>query len=124
MILLAVAQAASLRTVVGKAPFAGTITKVEYIPIAAITGADVDSRKIYLHNRGSAGIGTTEIASLQYDAGTDAVAFKADELTLNGTPANLEVAAGDVLAFYSEFLTLGIADPGGTVIVEITRSDA
>jgi hypothetical protein len=124
MIIAAVALDASLRTVIAKAPFAGVITKVEYVPIAAITGVTDNSRKVSIQNRGSAGLGTTEVAALTFATGTDGVAFDAKELTLSVTPANLDVAAGDVLAFYSETLGTGIADPGGTVIIEMTRDDA
>ncbi len=122
MICAAVALDATLQTIIGKAPFAGTVTSVEYIPLAAITGANTDTRKVSVHNRGSAGLGTTEIASKEFDAGFNGVAFDAKALDLNGTAANLQVNAGDVITFDSETIGTGIADPGGTVIIELTRS--
>ena len=122
--IAAVALDASLSSILGKAPFAGTVTGVGYIPNAAITGADTDSRRIAVTNRGQAGAGTAEIAALGFDTGINAVAFDEKALTLNATPANLVVAAGDVLTVDSATLGTGLADPGGVIVVEITRDAA
>jgi hypothetical protein len=108
-------------TIVGEAPFAGTITSVKYIPVAAITGAATNNRRHAVTNRGSAGLGTNEAAFLAYASGVNAVAFDAKTITLHATAANRVVAAGDVLSFDSTAPGTGIADPGGMVIVEITR---
>lgn len=110
-------------TILGKAPFAGTVTSVEYIPNAVITGQDTNTRRVAVTNRGSAGAGTTEAAFLQFNAGVNGVAFDAKTVTLHGTAANHDVAAGDVLTFDSTTPGTGLADPGGLVIVEITRDD-
>lgn len=95
---------------------------MSYTPEAAITGAaSPDSRTFTLVNKGAAGVGTTNIATLAMVATVDAVAFDEKPITLNGTAANLVVAAGDVLAWVSTAVTGagGLVDPGGLVQVEI-----
>jgi hypothetical protein len=57
-------------TVVGRAPFDGTVSSVTYTPDAAITGANTNTRAVRLRNRGQAGSGTTVIAELQFIART------------------------------------------------------
>lgn len=120
----AVAQAADGSVTVCTAPFAGTVTAVTYVPAAAITGANTDTRKVALVNKGQAGSGTTQVASVQFNSGTNAAAFDEKTLALSGTAADLVVAAGDVLTFVSTHVGAGLADPGGTAVVQITRSDA
>lgn len=122
VVVPAVAQGADETTTVLDSPIAGTVTKVTYVTDTAITGANTDTRKVALVNKGQAGSGTTEIASVQFNSGTNAAAFDERSLALSGTPANLAVAAGDVLAFASTHVGAGLADPGGTVFVELSRS--
>lgn len=110
-------------TILGKAPFAGVVTSVEFIPNAAITGQDTNTRRVAVTNRGSAGLGTTEAAFLQFNNGVNAVAYDAKTITLHATTANRNVAAGDVLTIDSTTPGTGLADPGGMYIVEITRND-
>ena len=107
--------------VLGTVPVGGVVTSVTYAPVAAITGADTNTRKLTVTNRGDDGDGTTEVASLQFDEGTDAADFVATAITLSGTAANLEVAAGDVLSLASDKVGTGIADPGGQVVVTVER---
>lgn len=118
----AAATAIDASTTVLEAPFAGTVTGVEYVPNAAITGANTDTRKVALVNKGQSGAGSTEIASIQFNAGVNGVGFDAKALTLSGTPANLVIAPGDVLAWVSTHVGTGLADPGGTVFVTVSRS--
>jgi hypothetical protein len=124
-----VLQAAALGTdvdgsqVIGEAPFDGAITSVKYIPNAAITGANTNTRRVAVTNRGQAGAGTTEAAALQFNAGVNGVKWDAKAITLIADPA-ADVVAGDVLTFDSTAPGTGVADPGGLVIVEITRDDA
>ena len=110
--------------VVGKAPFAGTVTGVDFIPNAAITGQDTNTRRVAVTNRGSAGLGTAEAAFLQFNNGVNAVKWDAKAITLHTTPANLVVAAGDVLTIDSTTPGTGLADPGGLYVIEITRDGA
>lgn len=110
-------------TIVGEAPFAGTVTGVSYTPEANITGAaSPASRTFSLINKGQDGNGTTVVATLAMVGGVNALDF--DELALTlGVAANLIVAAGDVLAFNSLAVGgTGLADPGGKVEVTISRS--
>lgn len=118
----AVVTAANETSTVCKAPFAGTVTAVSYVPDTAITGADTNTRKVALVNKGQSGAGSTQVASLQFNSGTNGVAFDESALALSGTPANLVVAEGDVLALASTAVGTGLADPGGTLFLEISRS--
>jgi hypothetical protein len=116
------ATAVTTLTPVGDAPFAGTVTAVRYFAAAAITGANTNTRRIDLHNRGAAGTGTTVAASKQFDSAVNAVADTDTAITLSGTPANLVLAAGDALAVNSVAVGTGLADPGGVIEVDIARS--
>lgn len=118
----AAAATADPSTVLGEAQFDGTVTRCVYIPSASITGANTNSRTLTLQNRGQAGAGTTAVATLALTSGVNATADDAKALTLSGTAANLVVVAGDVLSFESVHTGTGLADPGGQVVVEITRS--
>lgn len=119
---VALAANASATRAVVKAPFAGVVSSVSYVPDALITGADTNTRTLSVKNRGAAGAGSTEVASLALANGVSATAFDEKAVTLNGTAANLVVAAGDILSFDSTHAGTGLADPGGLVIIEITRS--
>jgi hypothetical protein len=109
-------------TVLGQAPFACTVTSVQYVPEAAITGADTNSRTVSLVNKGQAGSGTTTVASLALTNGVNASANDEKTITLSGTAANLVLAAGDTLQWRSIHVGTGITDPGGVVRVTISRS--
>lgn len=122
MTVPAVAQAVDATNPVLRAPFDGTITAVLYAPAAAITGADTNTRKIELVNKGAAGAGTAIAASIQFDSGVNAAASDEKALTLSVTPANLAVVAGDMLARVSTHLATGLADPGGLFIIEFERA--
>jgi hypothetical protein len=112
----------SLLTIIGEAPFAGTVTSVTYMPTAALSGANTNSRTLNLYNRGQAGAGTTVVATLALTSGVNLVDNDEKTITLSGTPANLVLVAGDVLEWESLAVGTGIADPGGLVKVEISRS--
>lgn len=117
------AAAADAVTVVAIAPFAGTISRVAYVADTALTGANTDSRTGRLHNRGAAGAGTTVVASKAFVNGVNAAQYDETAITLSGTAADLVVAQGDVLTWESLHVgATGLADPGGTVFVDITRS--
>jgi hypothetical protein len=51
-------------TVVGEAPFNGTMTEAGVIPEAALVASDTLTRTLTLYNRGQAGAGTTVMATL------------------------------------------------------------
>lgn len=118
-----VAAGSDLTTVIRTVTADGTVTRAVYVPDEDITGAATNNRKIALINGGADGSGTTEIASVSFGAGTDAVAGEGIELTLSGTSANLEVSAGDQLKWASTKVGTGIADPGGQgfAIIEVDQ---
>lgn len=109
-------------TIVCQAPFDGTVTAVQLVPLSAITGADTNSRTVALTNKGQAGSGSTSMASLALTNGVNAAADDEKAVTLSGTPANLAVAAGDTLLWTSTHVGTGITDPGGLVRVTFSRS--
>lgn len=103
---------------------AGTVTSVTYAPVTAITGANTNTRSVSLVNMGQTGVGTTVVATIQYNSGVNAAASDENTVTLSGTPANLVVAAGDILQWRSTAVGTGIADPGGLVAVTISATYA
>ena len=116
-------DAASNREYPGfRAPFAGVVTSVTYVPADTITGAETNYRVLQVFNRGADGAGTTAIAELAFST-TAVVATALDEkaITLSGTAANLDVAKGDIVSFLSTHVGTGLADPGGTVRIKFSR---
>lgn len=109
-------------TIIGQAPFACTVTAVEYVPETAVTGAATNNRTVSLINKGQAGSGTTVVASLNFASGVNAAAADEKAITLSVTPADLVLAAGDTLLWRSLHILTGIADPGGLVRVTLARS--
>ena len=118
----AAAAGASDTSVLGEAPYTATVTSVTYAPDAAITGAATNNRVHRVINRGQDGTGATLVATLAYDSGVNAAAGDERTITLSATPANLVLASGDILAFESNAVGTGIADPGGRVEVRLSRS--
>lgn len=118
----AVAAGSDLETKLGEAPFAGTITRVVYVPASTITGANTDSRTLQLFSRGTDGSGTDKLAELAMVSGVNAAADDAKAITIITDDDDDEVAAGAVIEWKSLHVgSTGLADPGGMVIVEITR---
>jgi hypothetical protein len=107
--------------VFAQVPFDATVTAVEYVPEAAITGAATNHRTVSLVNKGQAGSGTTTVATLTFDNGVNATAYNERAITLSGTAANLDLTAGDTLQWRSIHVGTGITDPGGVVRVTISR---
>lgn len=104
-------------TVLGVVKAAGVVSGVELVADGAITGAATNHRSYSIVNKGQDGLGTTVIATLAFDSGVDATAFKALAITLSATAANLDVAAGDVLVFQSTAIGTGITAPAGLMRV-------
>lgn len=106
-----------------RAPFAGTVSRCAYVANAAVTGAaSPASRTLSLVNHKQDGSGTTVVAQLSLVGGVNLVAFDERALGLSGTAADLVVAEGDILEFRSAAVGgTGLADPGGTAIIEFTR---
>jgi hypothetical protein len=109
-------------SVLAQSPYAGTVTAVQYVPEAAITGAATNNRTVSLVNKGQAGSGTTVVATLTFASGTNATANNEVSLTLSSTAADLVVAEGDTLQWRSIANGTGLADPGGIARVGVSRS--
>ena len=118
----AVAQAATASTAILECSFAGTVTAVSYTPIANITGVDTNTRTFTLVNKGTDGNGTTVVATRAMVTGVNATDFNEDALTLSVVEGATTVAEGDVLTWVSTHGATGIADPGGLVQVDISRT--
>ncbi len=114
--------AASAETDLSEAPFAGTVTKVDYVAATAVTGADTNSRTVVLVNKGAAGSGTTVVATKAFTSGVNAAADTPTAVTLSVVANATTVAAGDVLVWQSNAVGTGLVDPGGMAHIEITRS--
>lgn len=121
-VIPATATATDAVFVIGKAPFAGVISAVTFIAAALLTGANTNSRTLEVINKGTAGAGTVKPAAKAFTSGVNAAAFDETVITLSVTAANLVVAEGDVIAFNSDSIGTGLADPGGFVEVVIDRT--
>lgn len=117
----AAAAGADTTQVIGLAPYAGKVTAVEYIPDAAVVGANTNTRTLAVVNGGQAGAGSTSVASLALASGTNLTSEAQNAITLSGTPSHLVVAANDELVWNSTHAASGLADPGGLVIISFTR---
>lgn len=109
-------------TVIGQAPFACTVSLVQYVPETAITGAATNNRSVSLVNKGSSGSGTTAVATLGFGNGVNAAAFDEKTVPVSGTAADVALAANDTLAWVSTHVGTGITDPGGVVRVTLSRT--
>lgn len=119
----AVAAGADGAVIVGRAPFAGTVTAASYTPEANITGNTTETRTFAVVNKGQDGNGTAAVASRAMATGANATDFNEDALTLSATAADLVVAEGDIIAFTSTHGgATGLADPGGLVKVTLSRA--
>ena len=100
------------------APIACTVTGVTLVPETAITGHATNYATLSLENKGAAGTGTTEVASFAFDTPTtdDVVAFDGKALTLNATPANLDLALGDVVSIKKAIAAAGMVLDGFVLI--------
>lgn len=105
-------------------PGTGRVTAVTYTPEAASTGDNTNKRTYTLVNKGSAGAGTTVIATLDLITGVNLVAFDEKAATVSATDADLVVTEGDILAWVSTHAGTGLVDPGGTVKITIERAAA
>lgn len=108
-----------LNTNVYICPQDGVVSACTYSTVTAITGANTDTRKVVLVNKGAAGSGTTAIATLQFNSTVNTTAAVPKTITLSSTAADLNVTAGDVLQWQSTHVGNGIADPGGLVSISI-----
>lgn len=118
----AVAAGSDADSAVIHAPFVGMVTSVTYTPDTALTGAATNFRTLRLRNKAQDGTGTTIMATQDFVSGVNIAAMDEGIIPLSGTPANLDVAVGDVLAWHSLHVLTGIADPGGLLKVVLSRA--
>ena len=113
----AAAQGADRATPALVVPFDSVIEYARFVPVGTITGANGDTRKLSLVNKGSSGSDSQEIAALQFNSGVNAPAFVVKSLPLSSEAP--ELSEGDVLAIFSDSIGDGIADPGGSLEIKI-----
>lgn len=101
---------------VGRVQRPGIVNSVEYVPNWNLNGADTNTRTLTLFNRGPAGAGTAQIATLALTNGVNLAKFVPKVITV--TPANASVLVGDILEWVTTASGTGLADPGGKVIVQ------
>lgn len=107
---------------VGRTPAAaGAVSAIRYIPDTAVTGAATNNKKLAVQNRGADGTGTTEIGSITFASGTNAPQLDDTTVPLSGTAANLDVAAGVMIAVVTTVNGTGIVLPAGLIEVDIAR---
>lgn len=117
-------------TIIGRAPYAGVVTSVEYIPEASVTGLTLAtaSRTYTVRNRGTSaasGTGSVSVATLINAVSGTSQFDLVDNVPISftlATAANLALVSGDVLELMSDHTTTGVADPGGKIIVTYARS--
>lgn len=94
------------------------VTAVYWTPNAAVTGANTNNFALGVVNKGAAGSGTTAVTTVKtYASGTNSAANVAETFTLSSTAADLNLAAGDVLALARTVNGTGLASPAGVVNV-------
>jgi hypothetical protein len=124
--MVSIATGADAARSMGQVEFAATVTDVTFVPNAAATGGAIANSRIYtLYNRGqSPYTGTVAVATfaLTSSGAVNFVDNTPQAMTLNSTSANKQVAAGDVLEFESLHRTTGQDDPGGRVVVTLSRN--
>jgi hypothetical protein len=105
--------------VIGEVESGGTVAEVVIIPEAAVTANATNYRTFRVINKGSAGAGSTVVASFATDTVTtdDLVAFDEKSITLSGTAANLVLAENDVLVADETVAGTGVAHGGYTIKV-------
>jgi len=107
------------------APFAGSVASASYTSLAAYAESATLYQTHTLENLGPKGEGSTAVATLSTKEGVakkeKLVAGTPAALALSGTPANVLVAAGDVLRFKKIHTGKSAADTGGVLTVLIHR---
>jgi hypothetical protein len=100
-------------------PFDGTVMRVLFVPSAAITANAGNFRTLTVRNKGTNGLaGTTAVASRAWST-VNSVQSVPEQFALNGTPANLEVKAGDVLDVNQVATGTGLIIPASSYIIYV-----
>jgi hypothetical protein len=116
----AAAAAASTTTALPAAHRRYRITGVSYEPETTLTGQATNFRTVRIVNKGPAGALTIVLAELAFSAaGTIARARQARTIPLLNTAEGPPlIREGDVVQVESVPTGTGLADPGGTVLIE------
>jgi hypothetical protein len=101
---------------IGRAPFRGVITAIEFIPAATVTGAATNNFTLNVRNRALNGAGTQVPGSITFGNGTNAPVQAPTSLTL-GAAGQLTCNPGDVLTAETAVNGTGLACPDGTIVV-------
>lgn len=121
--LPAVAAASDADQTIGEVPFDGTVTGISFTPEANITGNTTESRALTVVNKGLDGNGATVVGTLAYTTGVNGLDFDEQAFTLSAVAGATTVLEGQILAAVSTHAgATGLADPGGKIQVDITRS--
>lgn len=112
---------ASNLTIIDSAVESETVSSILFIPAGAVTGAATNNRQYNVYNRSATG-GTTLVGSLTLVSGTNLSDNVPKAVTLSTTSANLLLTANQVLEWESVANGSGLADPGGVVQVNTTRT--
>ena len=93
-----------------------TVTAVKWLPEEAVTGAATNYVTHKLRNLGTAGSGTTDVASLAFSTTAVTASAKVPKaITLSSTATDLDVSAGEVLEWLVDASGSGLACPKGTL---------
>ena len=100
------ADAATAYVAVWRAPYKCRVTGMGYVPIAAVTGADTESRNLNV-DLGSTG---AEVANIDLELGTDLTAKDDNALTITASGGYVDLEEGATLLLESELVgTTGLA---------------
>ncbi len=93
------------------------ITSARWVPGAAVTANGANYATLALRNRGAGGAGAVLPANARSYASGNSTANVPESLTLSGTAADLQPAAGDVLTVSVAHTGTGLAIPAGLLQV-------
>ena len=91
------------------------ILRVGIVAYSTITGANTNSFNVNILNKGTAGVGTTEIGNKDFVSGTNATAFVPYNVVAES--ANAAMAQGEVLNLVREKVGTGMDMPALLVVV-------
>lgn len=95
-------------------PVKGTISKIVFIPSAAVTANGTNFRVMTVRNKGTNGLSGTVTVATRTWAATNSAISTPESVPLSGTPANLQVQAGDVFDLNQTAGGAGLIIPAGS----------
>lgn len=107
------AATATEERVIFIAPCKCRVVGIEFASDVAITGDNTNTTNVNIKDKGAAGVGTTEVANLDFPTGVAAIALDRNNVPLNTTYVNgVDMDEGDTLTV--EYEKVGT---GGTVAI-------